>query len=79
MSPTPEHAVRVVDATDYNDIDRMIPDAKPVSAIPAPEVIAQPEQVEPVEPANLTWIERFWAMLQNTFVQLAAGWRYLFG
>lgn len=62
-------AVKVVDATDYNDIDR-----KELASL-----ANAPEQPPAAAPASLTWIERFWGMIQHTFAAMGAAYRYLFG
>jgi len=74
LAPGGEAAVRVVDATAYNNVDRHGDQGS--SPASAPDPVGEPTQSDQ---ADLTWIQRFWAMLQHAVTTLAAGWRVLFG
>jgi hypothetical protein len=74
LAPGGGDAVRVVDATAYNNVDRHGDQGS--SPASAPDPVGEPTQSDQ---ADLTWIQRFWAMLHHAVATLAAGWRALFG
>jgi len=74
MATSSEAAVRVVDATANNDVDRQGDQGSLPASAPNPiGETTQPERASP------TWIEQFSAMLQHVIAALTAGWRALFG
>jgi hypothetical protein len=74
LAPGGQDEVRVADATPYSNVDRQgDQEAPPVSA---PDPVGEPRQSDH---ADLTWIQRFWAMLHYAVATVAAGWRALFG
>lgn len=75
LAPATDGAVQLVEAEIYNDIDRKSAELQPSLASPLDTADAATRN----DPTSLSWIERFWARVQHTFVALAAGWHYLVG
>jgi hypothetical protein len=74
--------VQLVEATDYNDIDRKSDDALPASFAeptpPAPLPASQTGAGSSMSP-SMSWSARLWATLQQVFAAIASGWRSLLG
>jgi len=69
-TPNVEHAVKLVEASEFNEIDRKADGLRPMAATarPARETLARGD------PATDSWIEWTWAALRSAFTAL---WRLL--
>jgi hypothetical protein len=76
IGPRGEDEVQLVDASDFNDIDRKSDVSPMASAMASAAAVEGPA---PSQPASASFIERFWAMLQNAFAALGTAFHYLFG
>jgi hypothetical protein len=73
-APSGEDAVRIVDATTYNEVDRQGDERS--SPASSPDPVGKAAQSDDPSP---TWIEQFRAMLRHAIAALTATWRALFG
>jgi hypothetical protein len=75
-APITENAVKLVEASEFNDIDRKAGDLRPAAVeIPPPHG----ENLARSEHAADSWVQQAWAKLQGAFAVLAAAIRQSLG
>jgi hypothetical protein len=75
-APNTENAVKLVEASEFNEIDRKADDLRPAAVEIAPP---HGENLARSDHASNSWVQQAWAKLQGAFAVLAAAIRQSFG